>query len=120
MSRLMRYNDTGALDSAVLDALRQGIQHTVLSRTRLRKGGQAQKVHGCCRAQCQCAVDLAVTVVDVCHQRLTGMPVLDCQLLFCQCLDLIASALREIRALIFAACPLCLCYMSESDTSHMV
>ena len=44
MSRLARYGNTDALDSAVLDALRQGIQHTVLSRTRLRKGGQAQKV----------------------------------------------------------------------------
>ena len=36
--------DSDALDSAVLDAIRQGIQHTVLSRTRLRRGGQAQKV----------------------------------------------------------------------------
>ena len=36
--------NSGAMSSAVLDALAQGIQLTVLTRTRLRRGGQGNKV----------------------------------------------------------------------------
>ncbi|KAK9807281.1 hypothetical protein WJX73_007482 [Symbiochloris irregularis] len=44
VSRLGNHGDSADLENAVLNDLRQGIQHTVLTRTRIRRGGQAQKI----------------------------------------------------------------------------
>ena len=73
MSRLGRTPGTAASDSAVLDALQQGIQHTVLTRTRLRKGGQANKVfapYGIFPAPPEAALQCTLCYVKLLHTNL--------------------------------------------------